>query len=67
MKITSDEVDILRYNSIFFTTILYHKAHKTDCRGSLTPVPYCVTHLYDHKSLVRSENDNLFGSQSRFH
>ena len=27
--------------------------------GSLTQVPYCVTHLYDHKLLVHSENDNL--------
>ena len=60
MKITSDEVDILRYNSIFFTKILYHRAHKTDCKGSFTPVPYCVTRLYDHKQLVRSQNDNQF-------
>ena len=67
MKITSDEVDSLRYNSIFLTKILYHKAHKTDCRGSLIPVPYSVTHLYDHKLLVCSANDNLFHSQSRFH
>ena len=55
MKITSDEVDILRYNSIFFTKILYHRAHKTDCRDSLTPVPYCVlTFMITNRLYVQS-------------
>ena len=55
--------DTMQYFSLKFCT----PGHKTDCMGSLTQLPYCVTHLYDHKSLVRSENDNLFGSRSRFH
>ena len=35
--------------------------------SALTPVPLCLTHLHDDKSLVHSGNGILYDSRSRFH